>query len=133
MVAVLDDDRGWRSTDHVAFRLVPVGTRTDLHAYLATPATTDRLCAPLLTRGQVSCQNGRRVVLNAARWVHGAPTFGRDTAGYRRYLVNHEFGHALGHPHVGCPGRGRLAPVMLQQTKGLRGCRANPWPRRTHG
>jgi hypothetical protein len=133
MAAVLDDDRSWGSTDHVRFRLVPRGSRADLHAYVATPGTTDRLCAPLLTRGRVSCQNGRRVVLNAARWVRGAPTFGRDTANYRRYLVNHEFGHALGHQHVRCPGRGRLAPVMLQQTKGLQGCRANPWPRRTRG
>ena len=133
MAAVLDDERSWGSTDSVRFRLVPRGTTADLHAYVATPRTTDRLCAPLLTRGQVSCQNGRRVVLNAARWVHGAPAFRGDTAGYRRYLVNHEFGHALGHQHVGCPGRGRLAPVMLQQTKGLQGCRANPWPRRTRG
>jgi hypothetical protein len=133
MAAVLDDDRSWGSTDHVRFRLVPRGARADLHAYLATPRTTDRLCAPLLTRGKVSCQNGRHIVLNAARWVHGAPAFRRDTAGYRRYLVNHEFGHALGHQHVGCPGRGRLAPVMLQQTKGLQGCRANPWPERTRG
>jgi hypothetical protein len=133
VAAVLDDDQSWGSTDSVRFRLVPRGATADLHAYLATPRTTDRLCAPLLTRGRVSCQNGRRVVLNAARWVHGAPAFRHDTAGYRRYLVNHEFGHALGHQHVGCPRRGRLAPVMLQQTKGLQGCRANPWPSRTRG
>lgn len=104
-----------------------------MHAYLATLGTTDELCAPLLTRGRVSCQNGSRVVLNAERWVDGAAAYGDDTAGYRRYLVNHEFGHALGRNHVGCPGRGRLAPVMMQQTKGLGSCRPNSWPTRTGG
>jgi hypothetical protein len=130
---VLDDRRSWRGMEHVRFQLVSKGARADLHAFITTPGTTDRLCAPLLTRGQVSCQNGDRVVLNARRWVGGAAAYGRDTAGYRRYLVNHEFGHALGHQHVRCPGKGRPAPVMLQQTKGLGGCRANPWPKRTHG
>ena len=133
MARVLDDERSWRGLERVRFQLVPRGAKADLHAYVATPGTTDRLCAPLLTRGSVSCQNGVRVVLNAKRWVGGAKAYGRDTVGYRRYLVNHEFGHALGHQHVRCPGRGRPAPVMLQQTKGLDGCRANPWPTRTRG
>lgn len=128
IAAVLDDARSWRGTGGPRFRLVSRGERADLHGYLATPATTDRLCAPLLTRGQVSCQNGRRVVLNARRWVGGAPSYGNDTTGYRRYLVNHEFGHTLGRQHVGCPRRGTRAPVMMQQTKGLDGCRKNPWP-----
>ncbi|WP_375424525.1 DUF3152 domain-containing protein [uncultured Friedmanniella sp.] len=130
---VLDDDRSWRGLGTGRFTLVPAGQTADVHAFLATPGTTDQLCAPLLTRGKVSCQNGSRVVLNAERWVNGAAAFGDDTTGYRRYLVNHEFGHALGHGHVGCPGRGELAPVMMQQTKGLRGCRPNSWPTRTGG
>ncbi len=136
VAAVLDDDRSWRSTSgatRVRFRLVGRGQRADLHATIATPATTDRLCAPLRTWGEVSCQNGNHVVLNARRWVNGAPSYGADRAGYRRYLVNHEFGHTLGRSHVRCPARGRPAPVMLQQTKGLGGCDANPWPRRTRG
>lgn len=130
---VLDDDRSWRGLGSGRFTLVPAGATADVHAYLATPGTTDQLCAPLLTRGKVSCQNGPRVVLNAERWVNGAAAYGADTTGYRRYLVNHEFGHALGRQHVGCPGPGRLAPVMMQQTKGLDGCRPNSWPTRTRG
>jgi len=132
----LDDKRSWRSTGTVHFSLVPAGEDADLHAYLVTPGTTDRLCAPLLTGGEVSCRSGSKVVLNAKRWVRGAKPYGEDPgdiASYRHYLANHEFGHALGHGHVGCPRQGRPAPVMLQQTKGLQGCTANPWPSVTQG
>jgi len=126
--ATLSDKRSWRGTEHVRFRLVSDPAKARLHAYVATPGTTDRLCYPWRTRGAVSCQIGNRVVLNAKRWVFGARAYKSDVAGYRQYLVNHEFGHSLGYNHVGCPGKGRPAPVMMQQTKGLRGCRPNPWP-----
>ena len=125
---VLNDKRSWRGSGNWRFELVSAGHRADLHAYIATPATTDRLCAPLRTRGEVSCQNGNRVVLNAKRWVRGVSHYGDDVTNYRRYLINHEFGHTLGYQHVGCPGSGRVAPVMMQQTKGLGGCRKNAWP-----
>jgi hypothetical protein len=128
VAAVLNDERSWRGSDRVRFDLVSGDSdRAELHAYIVTPGTTDRLCAPLLTLGEVSCQNGNRVVLNARRWQLGAEAYGRDLTNYRRYLVNHEFGHYIGYGHVECPGRGRPAPVMMQQTKGLDGCRKNPW------
>jgi hypothetical protein len=75
-------------------------------------------------------QNGNRVVLNAKRWLLGADAYGSDLTNYRRYLVNHEFGHALGKHHVDCPGPRMLAPVMMQQTKGLQaaGRTHGPWP-----
>lgn len=125
---ILDDPRSWTGSGEVRWRLVKPGQKADLHAYVVTPKTTDKLCAPLLTRGNVSCQNGKKVVLNAKRWAFGAKAYGKDVVRYRQYLVNHEFGHALGRQHVRCPGRGDRGPVMLQQTKGLRGCKANPWP-----
>ncbi|ANH40440.1 hypothetical protein I601_4044 [Nocardioides dokdonensis FR1436] len=125
--AVLSHRRGWVGGQ--AGLLEPTDTDPDLRILLATPATTDRLCAPLNTRGELSCRNGQMVVLNARRWTRGAPAYAGRLPGYRRYLVNHEVGHALGNGHATCPGPGRPAPVMLQQTLGLDGCRPNPWPR----
>jgi hypothetical protein len=133
VATVLADPRGWQTKDGVRFVNVPPaeaaqGAPVDLRITLASPDTTDRLCAPLQTRGQVSCHNGGRVVLNARRWILGAQAYGTDLAGYRTYLVNHEVGHGLGHGHAYCGGAGKVAPVMMQQTYGLKGCTAWPWP-----
>ena len=130
---VLTDPRGWQTKDGVRFvNVSPTaaakGAGIDLRITLASPTTTDKLCAPLQTRGQVSCHNTGRVVLNLRRWVLGADAYGTDIAGYRTYLVNHEVGHGIGHAHAYCGGPGKVAPVMMQQTYGLKGCTAWPWP-----
>ena len=100
----------------------------DVDVVLASPQLSEQMCRPLDTGGTQSCRNGRTVVLTAYRWVLAIPDYGSDRSGYRRYVVNHEMGHWLGHGHRTCPGNGRRAPVMMQQTLGLRGCRPNPWP-----
>lgn len=122
----LGDDRSWPA--RTGRPMARVSGEADLRIVLASPETTDRLCAPLDTRGRVSCRNGEDVVINAMRWAHGAESYGDDLAAYRIYVINHEVGHGLGQGHVPCPRAGALAPVMLQQTLGLQGCRPNPWP-----
>jgi hypothetical protein len=124
--ATLADPRSWIGGGEYAFQRT--GGDGDVRILLASPATTDQLCAPLRTRGEVSCRNGDLVVINARRWAYGIEAYGDDLATYRQYVVNHEMGHAIGFGHVGCPGPGEAAPVMLQQTYGLQGCTPNPWP-----
>ncbi|MFI6508989.1 DUF3152 domain-containing protein [Streptosporangium sp. NPDC050855] len=120
---ILNDPRGWG----FRFRRVARGPVT-FKVSLTSPRTADRRCLPLRVVSVLSCWNGERAVINADRWNTGAWGYGRDVASYREYVVNHEVGHALGHGHVPCPGPGRRAPLMLQQTKSLSGCRPNPWP-----
>lgn len=122
--ATLTDRRGW-STE--ARPLVRVDAAPAVRVLLATPATADALCAPLQTGGRLSCRNGANVVLNAWRWVNGTRGY-TNLLDYRRYVVNHEVGHALGNAHQPCPAPGAVAPVMLQQSLGLDGCLPNPWP-----
>lgn len=123
---VLADARGWTATG--SHGLQRTNGTSDLRVLITTPTTTDELCAPLITGGRLSCRVGSLVVLNAWRWVNGAASYGKDLRSYRRYLINHEVGHALGNSHETCPGDGRLAPVMMQQTKGVDACAPNPWP-----
>ncbi|MFG1695172.1 DUF3152 domain-containing protein [Nonomuraea sp. NPDC049309] len=118
----LNDIRGWARFQRVDHG--PVRVRVAL----SSPRMTIRQCLPLRTGGELSCWNGRRSVINALRWAKGVPQYDGDLVAYRRYLISHEVGHALGHGHRPCPGPGRLAPVMTQQSKSLGGCRPNPWP-----
>ncbi len=122
--ATLADKRGWTEGGAYSFRRTATAP---LRVVLASPKMTDRLCAPLQTRGKVSCRNGADVVINALRWTKGVPYY-EDLEDYRDYVVNHEVGHSLGFGHAVCPAPGRPAPVMLQQTLGLQGCTPNPWP-----
>jgi hypothetical protein len=124
--AVLFDARGWRG-EGFAFQRVSSGP-VSFRVTLAGPATTNRLCAPLDTGGIYSCHQSGRSVLNAMRWHGGAAAYPGDLAAYRIYVVNHEVGHALGHGHRYRCGDDGYAPVMMQQTKSLYGCRPNPWP-----
>lgn len=123
----LHDGRSW-ARDRT-LEQVDDPARARIRIVVAVPDTVDALCARagLRTAGIYSCWNGRFAVLNAWRWEVGAEGFD-DISRYRTYLINHEFGHGLGHGHVGCPSPEATAPVMLQQSKGLAGCVANGWP-----
>lgn len=120
------DPRGWRSAG-VAFRRVDRGG--DFSVVLSEASRVPSFSS--VCSAQWSCRVGRYVIINQLRWRQATPSWnGADKSlrGYRHMVLNHETGHWLGHGHLGCPGDGRPAPVMMQQSKGLDGCRHNPWP-----
>jgi hypothetical protein len=125
--AVLSDPRSWIGTGRWRLRQVAAGAHYDFTIYLVSPTTRDKLCGDGYDR-YTSCRNGNSVVLNVARWVHGVPSYGTNLADYRTYMINHETGHRLYNGHELCPGPGRPAPVMQQQTLGMHGCVPNSWP-----
>jgi hypothetical protein len=127
--ATLADPASWTSQGRWSLQRAD-GEAVDFVIRLATPATVDRICgaAGLDTRGYVSCRSGHFVMINLDRWLHAVPDYRGDIALYRQYVINHEVGHQLGYGHQACPGPGLLAPVMQQQTFGLKGCVANGWP-----
>ena len=121
-----DDPRGWRGAG-VRFRQVPRGGRFTLVLAEASqvPAFSS-VCS-----AEWSCRVGRYVIINQTRWQHASPAWNAvrgSLRDYRHMVVNHETGHWLGFGYAGCAGRGRPAPVMMQQSKGLGGCRFNPFP-----
>jgi hypothetical protein len=121
----LRDRRSWTTPS----RRVGSGP-VDFRVTLASPALTNRLCAPLPTNGIYSCAQDGRAALNAMRWLDGAAAYGPRLGRYRTYMVSHEVGHLLGRGHASCPAPRAPAPVMMQQTKGVAPCRPNPWPLR---
>ncbi|WP_329313868.1 DUF3152 domain-containing protein [Streptomyces sp. NBC_01262] len=129
VVAILADKRGWTANGKNGFKLVSSG-KSDFIVKIATPGTVDKLCGAvgLKTYGKVNCRAGASVVVNLRRWVDGSPEFDGTIGDYHALIVNHEVGHRLGHGHLTCAGKGKLAPVMMQQIKGLKGCKANAWP-----
>jgi hypothetical protein len=121
-----DDPRGWRGSG-VEFKQVKSGGSFRL--VLSQAALLPSFGYPC--DSYFSCRVGNFVIINQDRWLGATPVWHaskRSLRDYRNLVVNHETGHWLGHRHSYCPGPGRLAPVMMQQSKGLHGCRANPWP-----
>lgn len=121
-----DDPRGWRGAGIVFRRVARGGSMTLVLSEASRVPSFSPVCSSMW-----SCRVGRYVVINQERWKHASPAWNAADGAlrdYRHMVVNHESGHFLGLGHTGCPGPGRPAPVMMQQSKGLAGCRFNPWP-----
>jgi hypothetical protein len=127
---VLGDPRSWIASGQLRLQRVPRAAPADFTIFLASPSTSEAMCrvGGLFTEKFTSCRLPGQVIINDARWLTAVPNYGASLQVYRAYAVNHEFGHELGHGHEACTGQGRLAPVMEQQTLGLKGCVANSWP-----
>jgi len=127
---VLGDSRSWVAGGQLRLQRVPRTASAEFTIYLATPETSRRMCATggLYTEAFTSCRLPGQVIINVARWLTAIPGYGAPLAEYQAYALNHEVGHELGRGHEACPGPGQPAPVMQQQTLGLKGCVANGWP-----
>ncbi|MCX5227135.1 DUF3152 domain-containing protein [Streptomyces sp. NBC_00233] len=126
---ILAHPRGWAAHGRGRFQLV--SEDADFVIRIATPDTADALCLQqgLDTRGELNCETTDGVVVNLRRWMLGSPTFAGEPAEYRHLIINHEVGHEIGiRQHMGCPGPGKPAPAMMQQIKGLDGCKSNAFP-----
>lgn len=117
------DPRGWAGTNRRFVRVPSGGDFTLVLSEARYLPTYSSVCSV-----QYSCRVGRYVIINQDRWRFGSRPYPGSLTSYRQMVINHETGHWLGRGHVSCPGAGRPAPVMQQQSKGMQGCRPNPWP-----
>ena len=117
----LNHPSGWAAQGHF---FEPVNDHEDVHIRLSSPETIQKICG---IRENLSCAElgGKNMYLNADRWFHGASASKLSLVDYRQYMISHEIGHILGYDHEVCSCKGCIAPIMMQQTKGIGECRPN--------
>lgn len=121
------DSRGWSQIAN--FKEVESGG--DFSLILSDAASLD---ATPGCSGDLSCTTwSNQVIINDERWREGTEASrnaGMSTRDYQHMVINHETGHWLGHyAHIESCENGGPAPIMLQQSTGLRGCSSfNAWP-----
>lgn len=118
--ATLQNPKSWIGSGEYAFQRIDDPQAADIRITLTSQLTQRAMCGFVIPH-DASCWKSElsQVMLNTARWARGAVAFQGNVEQYQQYVVNHEVGHALGFPHVGCEETGRFAPVMMQQTWGL--------------
>ncbi len=123
--STLTDNRGWI---RAGVKFSKVSSEGRLHVVLASGAEIDKYAG---CSAELSCTVYPYVLINDARWLGATDSYnsaGLSLTSYRQMVINHEVGHFLGHDHISTCGAGGVAPVMLQQSTGLRGCMGNSWP-----
>ena len=116
----LSDPNGWESK---GYRFSQVKRNPQVVIHLTSKAGLRKVgCDDNLSCAELG---GHHIRINADNWKHGSAKSGQSLDGYRQYVISHEMGHILGQGHAKCPGKGHLAPIMIQQTLGLHGCLPN--------
>ncbi len=121
------DHRGWGLGGSIRFVRVAGGGQFTL--WLSAPRYLPTFASGCSVN--YSCRVGRNVIINEAPFRQATSAWratGASLRDYQHMVVNHETGHWLGFGHSYCPGGGRPAPVMQQQSKSMQGCRPNAWP-----
>jgi hypothetical protein len=128
LAATYADVRGWNDNGRIVFQKVASGCQYTVWMSAANQMTTfGAICDDFY-----NCQVGTSVVMNYNRWTSATPPWnktGRSLEDYHVLMINHESGHRLGFlDNPTCPGAGKPAPVMMQQSINLKGCTFNIWP-----
>jgi hypothetical protein len=62
-----------------------------------------------------------KIYIDHINWMHGVPQSGLTLNQYRKYVIQHEFMHALGFDHQPCNEKTAtdgICPIMYQSTRG---------------
>ena len=129
---VLNDPRGWG----LRFTRVPLDkllTYPSDQAFIIrlTPKEVLNKEFQEFAAHQLSVANmtDRVIYINACRWTGDCPNNSQLSLDeYRQYVINHEVGHMLGKHHPTELPDQLHAPVMIQQTLGIKHFYPNPWP-----
>ncbi|SBV27579.1 Protein of unknown function [Micromonospora krabiensis] len=116
---MVNDPRGWRvDLDQFTLRIVEPGiggtTSMDSKGHIGMAYDAEDLA-----------------LITEEAWTVLGPRFaavGGTLQDQRTWIVLHELGHLLGHPHVDCPAAGQMAPVMRGANFELGDCTYNVWP-----
>lgn len=125
---VLQDPRGWsKTTDFIRSQRSTIPVQVVCHK---TPRKVMEVKYPHVHLAGLSvCDRGLNPIeihFDQQNWEQKTENFTGSLKQYRQYLVQHEFGHAIGHDHQADSGSGTPCHPMYQQSKGG-SCDPNPW------
>jgi hypothetical protein len=62
--------------------------------------------------------DAREIEIDENNWNYGVKQSGLSIPNYKKYVINHEIGHAIGYDHKKCYSN-QNCPIMYQMTKGV--------------
>lgn len=126
----MQDPRGWKGMGY-DFQQVEEQQQqeADIHVHLISNAT---IVSQFTNKfdGLSVCYTEEMqstIYLNRNNWDHPPAAFTGTKTAYQQYVLQHEFGHAIGMDHTTTVQKNGTCHPMSQQTLGTSRCTPNPW------
>ena len=126
IVKYANEPNGWTQRYNCQIKKTTSITSCDVVVQFATPNELEQMFGPdfkQLSVSQIHKHQTPHIYFNLQNWNRVPKNFRGSLSLYRKYLVQHELGHALFHVwnHDEEPSHG-TCPVMMQQTRGTSTC-----------